>query len=630
MPPRLHKFLLFACWLVAGASTAAEAVSIESLADPIGIYMARVSPDGSKIAALSFNGEINKLLLIDVATMTSKPLLVTTVMPTGLLESPVELMWAGDDLIVVNFDRYYDQVAESIALDGHTVAKLGSRVLKVVTPADGGAPQALSVIDGNGTMARIDARTGKQERFAFQMGGVPETVAFDKNGTPRAVTMVDSRYFDGTTKVSNWYRPSATAAWVRLADYQVGDERWRPLYAPDEENKLIVSSRAGRDTYAIFSYDTRTGQFGEMMAGHPQVDIESVNDLDLSLFERVETGGMLRQQIWLDPVWARVQQTVDAALPGRINKLSGNPARKVMVFSYSDIDPGTWYLFDVKQQSLQSVARKQQSIDPAAMRPMRIVNYRTPDGLTIPAYLTLPEKGGKNLPAVLMVHGGPIDRDEFEWDATVQLLASRGYAVLQPQFRGSTGFGRKFEAAGYGQWGLAMQDDITAGVHYLVEQGIADPKRVCIFGGSYGGYAALWGVVKDPNLYRCAVSFAGISDLTSFLQDEANNVYTMAKHELMRKHIGDPRLDAARLDAVSPLRFADRIQVPVLIMHGDADRRVLIGQSQRISERLRDMGKPRQFLAFLHEGHGLRTQENIELYLQTVIAFLDKNLGNNK
>ena len=175
---------------------------------------------------------------------------------------------------------------------------------------------------------------------------------------------------------------------------------------------------------------------------------------------------------------------------------------------------------------------------------------------------------------VVVVHGGPVARDHWAWDAEVQLLAARGYVVFQPQFRGSSGFGKRFEAAGYGQWGLDMQDDITAGVEHLVRQGVADPARICIYGASYGGYAAVWGLIKTPALYRCGASLAGVSDIAMALSDTPDGHSGPAVHELQRHLIGDLERDRERLRQVSPLERARDIRAPLLIAHGDEDLRV--------------------------------------------------------
>ena len=266
-------------------------------------------------------------------------------------------------------------------------------------------------------------------------------------------------------------------------------------------------------------------------------------------------------------------------------------------------------------------------VTPAAMRPVQTVSYRTEDGFDIPAYLTLPEGGGKNLPAIVLVHGGPVARDEWGFDPEVQLLVSRGYAVLQPQFRGSTGFGKRFEEAGLNQWGLAMQDDVTAGARWLISEGIADPARICIYGASYGGYAAMWAMVKTPTLFRCGVSLAGVSDLNDLFTGASDTNRNPVARLLQRAKIGDPEKMHDAFDAVSPAKHAADFQVPVLIAHGDHDTRVPVSNSRALVAALRAHHKSVEWLELPGEGHSLNKAENQERFFNALFEFLNRNIG---
>ena len=372
----------------------------------------------------------------------------------------------------------------------------------------------------------------------------------------------------------------------------------------------------------------------EVMAAHPSEDIGDANlaigdddtaDVDIGNFVRVVTLGMKTAVHWFDPKWDALQRSVDAALPGRVNFMSGSFEAGVMfIFSYGDVDPGTWYVLKLGAMSLQKIDSIKPEIDRQAMRPMQIVRYRSIDGLEVPAYLTLPVDGGRNLPAIVLVHGGPVVRDRWAWNAEVQLLASRGYAVLQPQFRGSAGFGQSFELAGYGQWGRAMQDDVTAGAEWLVAQGIADPRRMCIYGGSYGGYATLWALVKTPKLFRCGASLAGVSDLNLMLTDDSDANDSELGRLFRRRYVG-AKEDGKRLDEVSPLKGAARIEVPVLLAHGNFDKRVPIVHSEKMLEALRANGKSAEWIYLRGEQHGIAYDANRELYYKTLFDFLARN-----
>lgn len=522
----------------------------------------------------------------------------------------------------------YGVEAESIDLNGKKVADLGHSVIRKAQPTQTDSSMLLVFDDEDEEkVALADARTGTLTRYSFPMNGTPMRWVFDKRGDLRAVTLKNSEFWKDVTKIANWYKPSANAEWLKLAEFDVSDDYWLPIYVPDQENTLIISSSVGRNTSAIFQYNTTKNAIGDMMAGAVNQDILGVAGLNLTEFNYVTTSGMIPQQFWFDAEWQKLQDSVDGALPAHINTLSGNPAGRLLVYSYSDVDPGQWYLFDTEQLKLRKIASARPAIDPIKMRPMRPFSYPAKDGLMIPAYLTRPSKADGPAPTVVMVHGGPTVRDRWEWNPDVQLLAAHGYVVLQPQFRGSSGFGRAFEAAGYGQWGLAMQDDITAGVEYLIQQGIADPARTCIYGASYGGYAALYGLVKTPKLYRCGVSFAGVSDIAYMFSDSSDSTQNKVARQLARTRIGDPKLNKEQFDQVSPLLHADRIEAPILLMHGKDDQRVPISHMEKMRKALDDHRKPYDWRVFKGEGHGLTYVSNQKIFYETLLDFLKKNMA---
>jgi dipeptidyl aminopeptidase/acylaminoacyl peptidase len=375
-----------------------------------------------------------------------------------------------------------------------------------------------------------------------------------------------------------------------------------------------------------------TGRHLEMLAGADTQDLGSVTgkDADEGNQEllRITTSGLKPTQVWLDARMAGLQKAIDAALPGHINHIvSGRSNGKLLILSFADIDPGRWMLLDTQDMTLREVAKFRTEADPATMRPMQALRYPSSDGLSIPAYFTRPADGNPAAlpPLVVLIHGGPVTRDLWGWDEEVQVLAQRGYAVFQPQFRGSSGFGRKFEEAGYQQWGRSMQDDISAGVRYLIDQKLVDPKRICIYGASYGGYAALWGLVKTPDLFRCGVSVAGVTDISLFVKDadfrKNKDVMTLS-----RKRIGDPSVQQQALDAVSPLKHADLVRAPVLLVHGERDGRVPIEHGEKMRDALKDAGKPVEWMAVKDAGHGFDLEDRRRVY-ETLLAFLDKHIG---
>jgi len=602
-------------------------VSIKTLLEPGGVKSVTLSPDGEHVALIGFTGMNNGLIVAKVSDLKWRLL----AMGKQEVENnyiynkvPRRAAWITNDLLAVD----YGYKVESVNLQGVHIADLGEKLLGKADPADPASVLVLSYIDAkDGDVALFDARTGKKTRYRVPMSGRQIASAFDAKGNLRAVTMIDSAFWKDVSMVSNWYRGSPTAEWVKLTDSHVSEEYWIPIAVPDEDNRLIIQSRLGRDTSAIFGYDTSKRETVELMAGHPTLDILQVSGVRDTLFRSVATNGMVPKTEWFDATWARLQASVDAAIPGHVNFLSGDPAKRVLIYSYSDRDPGRWYLLEMATSTLRLVGKRRTAIDPAEMRPMETVTYAAPDGLQIPAYLTRPAGTTGPGPAVIMIHGGPTYRDDWGWDADVQFLASRGYVVMQPQFRGSTGFGRAFEVAGHGQWGRTMQDDVTAGVQWMIKQGIADPNRICIYGASYGGYAALWGIVKDPDLYKCAISFAGVSDIELILTDSSDSNDDKVSRQLMRVKIGDAKADKARFDLVSPLKQAHRIKAPVLLMHGTEDQRVPFAHARKMKRALEEQHKSYEFVEFEDAGHGLTLVSDSTLYYQKMEAFLAKYIG---
>ena len=296
----------------------------------------------------------------------------------------------------------------------------------------------------------------------------------------------------------------------------------------------------------------------------------------------------------------------------------------------SDVDPGSVYLFDSKEGKVELLYKSRPDLPSENLTERKPIRYKARDGLMIPAYLTLP-KGvpAKQLPVVIYPHGGPWARDMWGYDPYAQFLANRGYAVLQPNFRSSTGYGKKFLNAGNKEWGTgAMQNDLSDGVKYLIAQGIADPKRVGIFGGSYGGYATLAGVTFTPELYACGVPYVAPSNLITLIESFPAYWRPMLKGSWYMR-VGDPAdpKDRADLEKRSPLNFVDRIQAPLLVVHGANDPRVKRSESDRIVMALRDKGRPVEYLVAPDEGHGFRAPDNRLALAVAMEKFLKTHLG---
>ncbi|HET7366288.1 MAG TPA: prolyl oligopeptidase family serine peptidase, partial [Burkholderiales bacterium] len=294
------------------------------------------------------------------------------------------------------------------------------------------------------------------------------------------------------------------------------------------------------------------------------------------------------------------------------------------------VAPPKYYLFDAAKRTLVPLSSSRPWIDPKQMSERKLVTYKARDGLDIPAFLTIPKgTAGRNLPLVVEIHGGPwIGKQEFGFDLQAQFFASRGYAVLQPDFRGTLGYGKRHFQASFGQWGLAMQDDITDGVDWLVAKGIADKNRVCLVGGSYGGYATLWGLMKTPDAYRCGVAYAAPTDIAyMFSFNRWDWVGSVWMDYGAKTLIGDPDRDADKFRSVSPVAQAERLKAPVLLAYGGADQRVPIKHGNALRAALDRYGKKYEWVVYSDEGHGFNDDKNRLDFWRRVDVFLKQNLG---
>ncbi len=395
-----------------------------------------------------------------------------------------------------------------------------------------------------------------------------------------------------------------------------------PIRMHPDGQRVYLATNRGRETdlTRLVLFDPATGK-EELVESDPlgRADFGSASfsDVKNDLIATVYVDERTRIY-WRDKAYERDYRWLQKRLPGReIAFSSGTRDEQTwLVTAISDTEPGETYLFDRRAKRLTLQYRLYDKLDRRHLAPMQAIRYPSSDGLEIPAYLTLPKGApAKNLPLMVVPHGGPWARDVWGYNRQAQFLANRGYAVLQPNFRGSTGYGKRFLNAGNGQWGDLMQDDLTWGVRHLVAEGIADPQRVGIMGGSYGGYATLAGVAFTPKLYAAAIAIVAPSSLITLL--DTIPPYWEAARRLFHTRMGDPNKpeDRARLERQSPLNAADRIETPLMIVQGANDPRVKKSEADQIVAALRDRGFPVEYLCAPDEGHGFaRPVNNLALY----------------
>jgi dipeptidyl aminopeptidase/acylaminoacyl peptidase len=612
------------------------------------------SPDGKRIACLIPYEHRMNLAVIDLERKTKNLL-------TNFTDNDVgSLLWASDDRLIFTKDEDGKEVPSVYAVncDGSDPAKLFGYDSAAESAAINTRFQALLARRANdpksflvlanltGTqgadVCTMDLKTGRIRVLVPNPGFIRRWI-LDRNDQPRVGVSVEGR------KTRVLLREEGGSDWVELntdiadeADDGMGGATWSPLAFDGDNRTLFVVGRLGRDRVAVYRYDTKTRHLGDVVVEDGNYDTyteaEDYNRYPLkgALYNSTKkqiVGFAYRDEkarvVWFDRDFARLQRQIDSSLPDTLNFiLAASPDdSKQLILAMSDRDPGVYYLFDRTKRKLEELAVRIPGIDPEQMAAMQPVTFPARDGLTIHGYLTLPVgRAPKNLPLVLHPHGGPYGiRDEWGYNAEVQFYANRGYAVLQVDYRGSSGYGRSFQRAGYKKWGLEMQDDLTDGVKWAIARGIADPGRVVISGASYGGYATMAGLAFTPELYCAGINYVGVTNLSS-QWGQYHGTEDQLRLVRVRFADMDKASDRKRAYDTSPCNFADRIRVPVLMAYGRNDPRVNIDQGYDMESALKKHGKTYEMIIERDEGHGFRKEELSIAFYTKVDEFLRKNV----
>lgn len=471
---------------------------------------------------------------------------------------------------------------------------------------------------------KVKISTGERTLIRKNTERISGTV-FDHQANPRIATRVAA---NGDTEILR-IDPNGLEKIYSCSVF----ETCAPIrFHKDNKRVWMLSNKGDADLIGLYLLDPQTGKT-EFVEADPLKRVDLSNPIFSDLTDELLGTAYVDERVriyWRDASYKADYEWLRRKFPGRDIALASSTRdeTKYVISARSDVEPGETLLFDRKTKKLDLLYRIREKIPRAYLAPMQSIRYKSSDGLEIPAYLTLP-KGvpAKGLPAVVVPHGGPWARDEWGYSALAQFLANRGYAVLQPNFRGSTGYGKKFLNAGNLEWGRKMQDDLTWGVKHLIDTGVADPKRIGIMGGSYGGYATLAGLAFTPGLYAAGVSIVGPSNLITLL--ESIPPYWEAVRKIFDERMGNPNTPEGKklLAERSPLNSASQIRTPLLVIQGANDPRVNKAESDQIVIALRDRKFPVEYLVAPDEGHGFARPVNNLAMFTAAEKFLAKHLG---
>ncbi|HEX6706500.1 MAG TPA: prolyl oligopeptidase family serine peptidase [Albitalea sp.] len=479
------------------------------------------------------------------------------------------------------------------------------------------------------SLLRLNTITG---RVASLVRGAPSGTygwLVDWKGEPRATYALQ----EGLMRI--YWHDIAAGTWVQLNESPWHDMPMQLAGIDGGGNFFVRALRADRaGTMALYRYRVAERQ----LESEPLVSLDGFDFFGELIFDHSThalVGAQYRTDalgtVWFDPVRRSLQAQVDKALPSTVNTISCRQCaetRHVLVRSASDRQSAVYSLFDPKENRLHRLGASRPWIDPKAMAERNFHRIEARDGQSIPVYVTKPREGKGPWPAVVVVHGGPWTRGaDWEWQGVAQFLASRGYVVIEPEFRGSSGFGSRHFRAGFKQWGLAMQDDVADATRWAIKQGTADSDRICIGGSSYGGYSALMGLARDPDLYRCGIALSAVTDIAALYDMHWSDTSEIWKQYGIAMLVGDRDKDAAQFDATSPLKLASRIRQPILIAHGGSDYRVPIEHGARFRDAVSAHNKDVEWVVYPDEGHVFLLVDNKVDFWTRAEKFLARRLA---
>jgi dipeptidyl aminopeptidase/acylaminoacyl peptidase len=614
----------------------AKPITLESFAATPTIQTPELSPNGKWVAAKISTGGTLSLAMIPLYEPTAKPVAV------GLDNAKVDVeswQWVNDDWLIVSLGATSPVEGDKWRLSRVIAVSRATGEVKpiawkeaaqnagdIIWVARDGSPRILLGVQNSiytnfdefwPKVIEVDVSTGKSRTVVAHEQNISDHYA-DASGAIR----MTYGYDDDARIARLRYRSSGKGRFREIdkAQYRKDEQLISPsLFLAQPDQALTIDNTDG--FAALYELDLTTMKRGKRIFGIDGYDIDGLirnpagdNIVGIYLTDK-------RSRIhWIDPDFAATQADLDKAVgAGNASIESWDRSQTQLLVKVGGPDQaGSYFIFDRKGGgTMQRIGYVDQSLKAARLAPVKTITYKARDGLDISAVLTLPKnRSAKSLPLIMLPHGGPGARDSEGWDWWVQFLAWRGYAVIQPNFRGSTGFGNAFEAKGEGEWGLKMQDDLNDAITHLAKEGIADPKRVCIAGASYGGYAAMRAAQRDGALYRCAISYAGVANISAMSRYDQRTTTGNSNRAYWKE-------SAPNSADVSPSKNAATFSIPILLMHGKNDLRVPVDQSRDMASKLKGAGKVYRYVEQPKGDHHFSRQADRLQFLQEMEAWLD-------
>ena len=645
---------LFSCialaFVVLAATPALAKPPLEAFGDAPAVRAASISPDGKSIAYISRVDGIDYLARYDAATGKNEALIKIPNVKAG------GTGWAGSNYIILSAslvtgnggmtDQYEDTSAFAYSLSGRKIVQLlvdtqglypyqsGLGRIVGIDP-DGQYVYMPAYMDNVGSepsldLVKVNLDTGRGVRVAGRTGS-SSTINWIMDDNANVVGRVD---YSEKRSLYEIRAADASGGYRVIYSETTKDPTLRVVGFSEHEGALVAVKSGDSDFQEIYEIALSDGKLIGPLRERADADIERVILDENRVVMGLSYSGLYPRYELFDPILDKEMKAAAGAMPDAAATIVSwtEDWSKVLMYVEGGKQSPRYMLFDRTAKKLSQIARVRPDIKAEEIGEVTTVEFKARDGLTIPSLITwpagVPVDQRKNLPMIVMPHGGPESYDGVGFDWLAQFLANEGYVVLQPNFRGSGGFGATFAQAGYGEWGRKMQDDVTDGAQALITMGWADPSRTCIVGWSYGGYAALAGGALTPDLYKCVVAIAGVSDLKTMLGHEKreNGPYSQT-YAYWTSVIGDPDKDSAAIEAVSPYRLAAKFKAPVLLIHGTDDLVVPDKQSELMEQALKAAGKPVTYLRIGRDDHSLVNGDSRNKALTEIAAFLNKHIG---